>query len=424
MTFRNKWNIKHITGALIPMFLLCSAPVDAQSNRIYRNNYKTLNLCVNDNQMLPPIITLNSDDCIEISFDEMSHEYKTLKYRIVHCNEDWEQSSLLDIDCLEGFNDNEIENSATSFNTTTDYTHYSFVLPNEYVRFKVSGNYRVDVYNDENPDVVLLSACIYVLDHKVNTMTRVSSNTDIDTNVSHQQLTVTLGMTDGFSIRQPQRELKVNVLQNRRTDNIAKVMSPTFISNTQIRYEHVKELIFPAGNEYRRFEMINNDDAMMGVESIGYFAPYYHTTLYEDTPRMTYDFDRDQNGMFFIRNDRARDNGTEADYMLVHFALRTQKEITGGDIYLSGAFTNNAFGDANKMTYNPRTGTYECVQQLKQGLYNYIYLFRPHNNGIAEETTMLEGNFYETENEYMVLVYYRPIGERYDMLIGASCINS
>lgn len=425
MLFSLICNIKQIAYSFLLLFVICSLPAKSQNNKIFRNNYKTLNLCVNGNQMLPPIITLGSNDYIEISFDEMSHNYKTLKYHIVHCNEDWQQSSLLDIDYLDGFNDNEINNSATSFNTTTDYSHYSFVLPNEYVQFKVSGNYRIDIYNDENPDVILLSAGIYVLDHKVNTFTKVSSNTDIDTNLSHQQLTITLSMTDGFSPRQPQREIKINVLQNRRTDNMVKDILPTFISSTQIKYEHERKLIFPAGNEYRRFELINNDDAMMGVKNISYFSPYYHATLYEDSPRTTYDFDRDQNGLFFIRNDRARDNGTEADYMLVHFTLCTNKELTGGDIYLLGAFTNNTFDDATKMSYNPKNRTYESVQRLKQGLYNYMYLFRSNNaNDTEENSTMLEGNFYETENEYLVLVYYRPLGERYDMLIGVSCINS
>lgn len=408
-----------IAALLMPIL---QTPCQAQTNEIFAPNIKTLNVRVNDNWDLPPVMMLGSNDYVEISFDEMSHAYHTYRYRITHCNEDWTVSSLLDIDFLEGFNDNEIEYYATSFNTTTDYTHYSFTLPNEYVSLKASGNYKIEVYDEENPDETLLSACLYVLDHKVNTYSRVSSNTDIDTNVSHQQVEITVNMIDGFSVRQPQRELKVNVMQNRRADNMVSGITPTFIGANHVKYEHVRDLIFPAGNEYRRFEVLNEDDPMMGVSSIDYFEPYYHVTLYEDSPRVNYDYDQDQDGIFIVRNNYAQDNDTEADYMLVHFTLKTDAPVSDGDVYLSGAFTYNRFDRTTRMHYNPQTRSYESVQRLKQGIYNYMYLVKPDSGQVPEN--LIEGNFYETENEYMIFIYYRPFGERYDRLIGFSRINS
>ena len=222
----------------------------------------------------------------------------------------------------------------------------------------------------------------------------------------------------GYPIRNPQNEVKVHVLQDNRTDNWVTNLHPSYIGPDQLRYEHNRALIFSAGNEYRRFEMVSTRYASQGVESIRYHAPYYHVTLRPDEPRLlNYSYDQDQNGRFVIRYDEAVDNTTEADYFFVHFSLLWENPLTEGNFYLQGAFTYDNFNEESRLKYNAETHAYECTQLLKQGAYNYQYLYVAPGT-TAGSTAQAEGNFYETENEYLILVYHRAFGERYDRLIG------
>ena len=251
----------------------------------------------------------------------------------------------------------------------------------------------------------------------MNVSAQVSSDTEIDRNKTHQQVSFSI-QYKGYPIRNPQNEVKVHVLQDNRTDNWVTNLHPSYIGPDQLRYEHNRALIFPAGNEYRRFEMVSTRYASQGVESIRYHAPYYHVTLRPDEPRLlNYSYDQDQNGRFVIRYDEAVDNTTEADYFFVHFSLLWENPLTEGNFYLQGAFTYDNFNEESRLKYNAEAHAYECTQLLKQGAYNYQYLYVAPGTTVGS-TAQAEGNFYETENEYLILVYHRPFGERYDRLIG------
>lgn len=391
--------------------------VCAQKNNIFSARIQTLQIKVNNNWLAPPILSLNSDDALELSFDELSHEYHRFQYIISHCNADWKPSELSEIDFLEGFNNNPIEQYQNSINTTMLYTHYLFSIPNEQVRLKISGNYKITIFDENDNQQPVCEAYFSVIDKKVNVTANVTSNTEIDTNKSHQQVSFAINYS-GYAIRNPHDELKVKVIQNLRVDNSVNNISPSYISANELRYEHNPNLIFDAGNEYRRFEMVSVRQAAQGIQSIQFHAPYYHVSLFPDELRTkNYSFDKDQNGRYLIRYDWATDNDTEADYNFVHFSLPWKNTIPKGNIYLQGELTNNSLSDKYRLTYNPQTACFETMQLLKQGAYNYQYLFVPtgEHKGI---TSLTEGNYYETENEYIILVYHRPFGERYDQLIG------
>lgn len=154
-----------------------------------------------------------------------------------------------------------------------------------------------------------------------------------------------------------------------------------------------------------------------------FFDPYYHVTLFPDELRIkNYSFDKDQNGRYLVRYDWATNNDTEADYFLVHFSLPWKDALPNGDFYLQGAFTNDNLTENYRLKYNPATKAFETTQLLKQGAYNYQYLFLPAGNDRTTEA-LTEGNYYETENEYLILVYHRSFGERYDRLIGMQQVN-
>jgi hypothetical protein len=85
--------------------------------------------------------------------------------------------------------------------------------------------------------------------------------------------------------------------------------------------------------------------------------------------------------------------------------------------------TNYECNETNRMTYNGSAGVYEATLYLKQGYYNYMYGIIP-KGGHQLNMESTEGNWWETENDYTVLVYYRPIGGRADELIGLRNFNS
>ena len=386
----------------------------------------TLQTIVNDNWLNDDVITLNTNDWITISFDHFSHDYHRFIYKITHCNADWTPSNLFDIDYMEGFNGIAIEDYAISLNTTMLYTHYSLELPNDEIQLKISGNYKVEIYLEEDSDnkwdteKPVAVACFRIVDPQVSLAATVTSNTDIDTNQSHQQISFTINH-NGYNIINPNEEIKPYIYQNKRTDNCVYGIKPTYTSSGVLEYVHNQQLIFPAGNEYRRFEVINMHYATQGVDNISYFDPYYHAELYHCTARRNYSYDEDHNGHYLIRYNLAEDNDTEADYMFVHFKLKIPYRV-GGAFYLTGEFTYNEFTRNYQAIYNNTENAYEASIILKQGSYDFMYLWVPDGSDKGH-TAPVEGNFYETENEYQIYIYHRPFGGRYDRLIATQHIR-
>lgn len=415
----------HILRVLLAAIVLGSPlALTAQSlsdqpyeTRSFSDRFKTLRTQVEGRELFPPIIDLNTNEHITISFDEMTEEVSYLQYSLVHCNADWRPSALSDLEYLDGFNTNPIEEFDFSMATFAHYVHYSLTLPNEDVQFKVSGNYVLLVYPENEPERVLLQVCFSVYENNILVAPSVTSRTDIDYNREHQQVSVTLN-ANNYRIQNPYNELKVSVTQNGRRDNEVIVNRPLRIQGSQIFFDHDRNLIFEAGNEFRRFEMVATRYAGLGVANIYHFDPYYHVELTPVKPRSesSYLYDQTQNGRFVIRQSGASDSDTEADYFVVHFTLDSDP-IPGGKIYIDGELTNHLYSPYNEMVYNPQTEQYEKTLLLKQGSYNYQYLFLPDGARTATAAPV-EGNYYQTVNEYLVKVYHRAPGERYDRFIG------
>lgn len=364
-----------------------------------------------------PVLNLNSDNQIEISFDELSHDYKRYAYRIIHCNADWKKSDMNELEYLEGFSENDMDQGSQSVSTLTLYTHYKFSIPNENVKLKISGNYAVEVFDRETTGEPLLTACFMIAEDKVVVEGNVTATTDIDYKQNHQQLNFNI-KTLGTRIQQPLTELKVIVQQNHRRDNEVKNPEPLQVNSDCISYEHNKSLIFEAGNEYRRFEMTSYKYSTLGVYKTEYFKPFYNVELFPAEPRLKgYIYDQDQNGRFLIHSQDAIDDLTGSDYFLVHFSIPMEVPILDGGFFLNGDFLEDVLNSDTKMLYNFDRKAYEKSLLLKQGAYNFQYLYCPVKSRKATPQRM-EGSYWETENEYQVYVYYRPIGERYDRLIG------
>lgn len=394
-------------------------PVDTRT-RVIDASFKSLQVRLAGNDLFPPILTCgNVDERIVVSFDELKDDRSYLRYTLVHCDADWQPSEgLVDSEFVDGFNYADVEDYEYSSGTFSQFVHYRLTLPNEQMRPLLSGNYLVRVYRGENPEDVVLQARFMVSENVVMVPVEVTSRTDVDYNEAHQQLSVRVN-TRNYRVQDVYRDLKLRVTQNSRPDTEVALSSPMMVNGTVAVFERDKRLIFAAGNEFRRIETVATNYHTMGVESVEYHHPFYHATLCTDFPRgeEPYLYDRTQNGRYFIRNAEADNSAACADYIVTHFVLNTGGPVRGGKIYLSGEFTHYLYTPATLMKYDAATGCYLCDMMLKQGAYNYEYLFVPDGSAVGL-TAPIEGDKYQTVNEYLVRVYHRQPGERYDRLIG------
>lgn len=434
-------NLNFLLTALLTISALF--PMNAAENTstgIFDPKFRTITTDVSGNRLAPPVITLGSADQLHIGFDCMSEDREFLRYSIYHCNSRWEPSNLVDAEVFDGFNYADITDYAFSRATSTHYVHYSITLPNADFQFRISGNYLLKVYPENDPEKTLLQVRFMVSEGAVGIRGNATSHTDIDYNGSNQQLEFRVDL-NRYPVRDAFNDLAICITQNGRTDNPAVVTHPSRMEGNTLVYEHQPQLIFPAGNEYRRMETVQMQYPGMRIDHIDYFAPYYHHFVETDKPRHSslYTYDSTQHGRYFIREYNADDSDTEADYSVVHFVL-DMLPIPGADVYIEGDFTNRRFDESSKMAYDSEAGVYHKEMLLKQGAYNYQYLTLPSgvqhgtkrrdatplNNGINAKASsaVTEGNFYQTVNEYLVTVYYRAPGERYDRLLGCTLIYS
>lgn len=406
--------INKICKALSIMLSFCTLTAGAQRNEIKSERIATLQVVAGDDWLSPPVITLGSEDAITISFDDMTHEYHRYAYRIEHCEADWTTSAeLFTSDYCEGFNDgNTIEDVKNSINTNILYTHYRLEIPNERCNIKMSGNYRVTIYDDNTSEEVA-TACFMVVDQRVGLQLGATTNTDIDTNGSHQQIEMKINYA-GLKVNNPRLEIKTVVMQNGRWDNAVINAEPQYIMADGLQWTHNKQLIFNGGNEYRKFETLDVSHATMGLESVKWDGKDYHAYVWTDEPRNSYVYDEDADGAFYVRNSDNIENDYISEYVYVHFALKTPP--TDNDIYINGVWTNDQFLPKYRMIYNPQNGLYENVLLLKQGYYSYNYLVK--NEDGCFSPLQSEGNFCYTENKYQCLVYYKAAGDRTDTLVG------
>ena len=415
--------IKYIEVILFLFLIVNAAAQDTYRSAITRSDIKSLEIKLEGEIISSPFIELNSENRIEISFDALHRSSGRFAYSVLHCNADWKKSELLPIEYMRGFQNVAINDFSNSINTTTNYTNYKLFLPNEETQFTVSGNYVIQIYEENSPDDIVLTACFSVVEPLIEIDASVSGNTDIDFNKEHQQVEFTI-LKKNIDIVYPQTDLKIFVYQNNNLNDVRTNIHPMSITNKQLQYKHNRRLIFEAGNEYRRIEFLNHRYKGMGVEDIGFFSPYYHITLFQDRIRanITYLYDQDQNGRFFIRCSGCQDPDTEADYYVVHFSLPSEF-MKNGNVYMFGDLFNNILDDNSIMEYNAKTGAYEKSILLKLGNYNYQYIF-VENGEMKASLKQIEGSFFETENEYTIVVYFRPRGARYDRLIGVTNISN
>ncbi|KAF9658937.1 MULTISPECIES: DUF5103 domain-containing protein [Tenacibaculum] len=384
---------------------------------IQAQNVKTVQLRPKNNpNFYAPIVRLG--DVLKLSFDDLDADSKQYLYKIEHMTHDWRPSSITSNQYIQGFEQNEIFNFTNSFNTLQPYTHYSVEIPNENTVVTKSGNYLISVL-DEDYKVVFTRRCVFYEDI---TTVGVAAFRSRNTTTTNQQQTVQFSVNhSGLQINNPSQEINVTLFQNHNWNTAITNLQPIFIKPQQLLYNHTVKTNFWGGNEFLNFDTKLIRNSSLNVAKVER-KNVYHSYLYTDEPRAdkTYTYNPDINGQFVIRTTERdvvdnRDN-TEADYSLVHFSLDAFEPYENKEVYVYGAFNNYELSEENKMTYDPSQKIYKAILPFKQGFYNYSYatLNKKKNIDLHE----VNGSFYQTENEYTVIVYYRPFGEIYDRVIG------
>ncbi len=397
---------------------------EAFSTIIFRPDIKTLRIIVRGNELSYPAIELNSDQTILVSFDDLDAVRKNYSYQIIHCNSNWVQSDLFLDEYLDGFSDNPVQDYEFSTNTKVAYINYQVTLPNDEAKFKVSGNYVLKVFENGDADHPVLTACFWVYESLIGVEADVNRPLGYGIQDEDQEVRLTLH-TDQFAINDPNNDIKVTICQNNRPDRILKDIKPVFVESDKLVYSNAGDNIFTAGNEFRTFSFTNIHKAGLNVNEIRYIDTIYHVQLRVDESRAAkkYFWDEEMNGKSIINLESGYDPNRSADYAWIYFSLPMDEPFLDGKVYVYGSFNNWAINEKNLMYYNYDKKMYESVILLKQGYYNYIYVL---NNNFTRslDDKAIEGSHYQTENDYIINVYYRGFSDKYDRLVGYRVVNS
>jgi hypothetical protein len=400
---------------LLSLFAFHAFPTSAWHS-ILKDNVKSLEVMVNHDFMALPVMQLRSRDVLTISFDELSHNYHRFVYHLEPCNPDWTPvEGLFESDWLEGFNDQPIDNYENSLNTNVLYTHYQLQLPNAQTRLRMSGNYRLYILDEDDGNEEVACVEFRVVEPLMNVGIGVTTNTDIDFQMGHQQVALTVNYNT-VKVTNHAEQLQVFVMQNGREDNMKVHPRPNYITPQSLRWEHNRELIFEAGNEYGKFEVLDPSHISMGLASVSWDEEQrrYHAFAYPRDIRRSYLYDEDADGAFLLRNSDNYEAATTSEYVLVHYKQKA-RYYDDARVIIDGRWTTED-PETYVMDYDETDGTYNAIILQKLGYYNYQLLLQDYDGTTHLLPEM--GSFYQTENRYQGLVYYKGTGERAWRLVG------
>jgi len=392
-------------------------------NGIFRVNIRSVQFVREGWDFSQPVLDLGKDQRLLLKFDELAEGISNFVYTITHCDSEWYPSRLVQSEYMEGFIENPVTDYAASVNTTSKYTNYLLSLPNDNVRFLISGNYLLSVFDEANRSTPVITRRFYIVEPSTDISGEVKKSTFEGFKGRDQEIDFAVDYSR-FSIQDPRTEVRVVMMQNSRTDNCLTNLKPLFVRNNLLSYDLSRENIFAGGNEFRNFDTKNIRMNGLGVANIAFLDPDYHVTLRTDQIRMgDYRNESDLNGRYLVKNDRVTDSDLEADYVFIHFSLEMKEPLLGGEVYIFGGLSDWQCQPANKMKWNFELKLYEATLLVKQGFYDYQYVYVGGGSNKIDNT-LLEGSYVETENDYQIFVYYRSFSSRYDKLIGYRTINS
>jgi Domain of unknown function (DUF5103) len=403
--------------------------VEAQTpDSVYNPNIYSVKLFLKGNQMSYPILTLNGNDQMELEFDDLDADVKNYYYTYQLCNADWTPVQVSTLDYISGFAQNQITNYRYSSVALIHYTHYQILLPENNSKPTLSGNYLLKVYLNNDESKIAFTRRLLVVQNAVTISPQILIPLNPQYSSTHQKLQFTIN-SKALNISNPFQQMHVVILQNNRWDNAIYMGNPSFYSGTNFVYNSDDSPLFPGGNQWRWLDLQSFRYQSDRIAKVDYQKNGTVITMKPDKDRsgLAYYFFTDNNGQYYIQTTDGVDPNWESDYGRVRFIYvpPDNTPIEGKDLYLLGEFTGYKINDASRMIFNPSSGAYEGSALMKMGFYNYAYVTvnssEPH---VTPSFDMTEGNHFETENNYDILVYYRPLGGRSDQLVGVYSLNS
>ena len=409
---------KSITFLLSIFFVFGFSQVQTETNPPF--NIKTVSFVQNGGNVIP---FFRLGEKFELQFDDLYGNEADYYYTITQCNYDWTPTALAKTEYLTGMDNQRIMNYHNSYNTLQGYSHYSQAFPNRFNSIIKSGNYIIKIFNDEQELVFSRKFIIY--EDKLGVQLNIRRSRSFETINEKQNIELAINYGD-YYLQNPKQNVKIRVFKNGDFNTTLENIQPQYTIGTELIYKYNKETQFWAGNEFYTFDTSNiriNNNSVSLVRA----GDIYNSILYTNYARKNnvYTYFPDFNGNFYIKNVGAiEDINIESDYSWVYFSLNAPDFFANNeDVYINGMFNNYALGEENKMEYNKEKGLYEKALLLKQGFVNYQYVIANDKGEINHENA-IDGNFYLTENQYDVIVYYRGNNERYDRVIGKARNNS
>jgi hypothetical protein len=402
----------------------CSAAVDDTviTEKVYVDNIKTVLLHPVGFEPALPVIELDGTDKLMLSFDDMDNDNKFYGFTFIHCNADWTPSQLMFTQHTDGLMTDQITDWRFSINTFKSYTNYRLTFPTDNMKPKVSGNFILKVFLADEPDKIILTKRFMVVEKVVGLTPTIQRARNPDDRNTKQELNFNIDL-GSENVTNPFDYVKPVILQNERWDNAIYGLKPLYVNSGKLTYDYTVGNLYNGGNEFRRFDLRNARLVNDRVQKITWGDDkQWHFYLYEDKNRLInrYYVMDDINGRYFVRLMNGSDHYSEADYVWVNFELDAAYPVEG-DVYVFGMLSGWQLKPEFKMTYNADKHKYTANVMVKQGVYDYEYVV--FKNGKIDDT-YIEGNHYETENTYHILVYIRAFGDRADRLVSVERLNS
>ena len=419
---------KSIMLFLFILFLIGSSSAQRLPDQMYMSNIKTVKLNRFGDPLSYPVLALNSSDQLELNYDDLEGGVKNYYYTLTLCNADWTPAQLSYFDYVRGYSQVRINTYRNSSISLTRYTHYQATLPDRNCQPIKSGNYLLKVFLNGDTSQLAFTKRFLVVDTKLSVAVQVTQPYNQEYFQTHHRFQVQVD-TRNFDVRYPQQQIRVEILQNYRWDNKLTLTMPTFTRQDLLQYSNENEMLMPAGKEFRWLNLrsfrLLGDRISKQQNTDSSFSLF----VKEDQSRMPkqYFFYKDINGLFVNETIETINPLWNADYAKVHFSYRPTNDLPkdADDLVVFGALTNYGKDPEAKLVYNPQKGVFETDLFLKQGYYDYQYAVKEIQSGsVRFNSSTTEQNAWETENIYLILVYFRPLGGRYDELVSVRQVSS
>ena len=399
-----------------------------EPDAMMKSNIKSVKLTKFGDPIGYPVITLNSTELLELHFDDMEAGVKNYFYTFTLCNADWKPAQMSYFDYAKGYTQVRISTYRNSAISLTKYTHYQANFPDRNLQPTKAGNYLLKVFLNGDTSNLVFTKRFFVVEPKLSMSAQILQPSNQQLFLSHHRLQLQVDKRN-MDIRYPQQQIKIKVLQNFRWDNALELSTPTFIRQDVLQYSNEDEMTMPAGKEFRwlnlrSFRLLGDRVKRQENTNTG-----FELYVKEDLPRLArqYFFYRDLNGFYINETIENINPFWNADYANVHFSFKPPNGMPypNADLVIMGELSNYGKDPNAIMQFNSALGVYETSMFLKQGYYDYQYSLKKYSGTKDEYNSLLtEENAWETENQYLILVYYRPLGGRYDELVAVRQISS